>query len=191
MIVLGLIFLGYGAVRLSAGSEAGCEVSASVGPELSHPPEIHKSPRPELVVEIAGAVQKPGVYQVKDGDRVADLVEQAGGLGENVDTVEMFSGVNLAKKLSDEEKVIIPVRGYQSGFRDDNSAIIPEPSSDKSAININTASQIDLEAITGIGSKRAQSIIAGRPYDHLIDLVDKGVIGESLFEKIKTDLTVR
>ncbi len=73
--------------------------------------ELEENPQEEenLVVDVKGAIKSPGVYEMKLGDRVIDVIEQAGGLHENADS----NNINFAMKLVDEMVLYIPIVGEE------------------------------------------------------------------------------
>lgn len=148
-----------------------------------------------LVIDVAGAVRKPGVYTLAAGSRVEDAIEAAGGLSDDVDGDRLAKVVNRAAKLSDGAKLYIP----KMGDRDDTSynRIVQRDESSTShntqnisTVSVNAASQSELEALSGIGPATARKIIFGRPYTSLEDLVVKKVIGQAAFDKLKGQLTL-
>jgi len=140
----------------------------------------------EVVVDIAGAVARPGVYNLPAGSRVEEAIATAGGLSAQVDDDRLAKVVNRAAKLSDGAKIYIPKMG--------DMVTRPGPVSDSltshNSVSINAASQSELEALSGIGPATAKKIISGRPYTSLEELVAKKAMGQSLFEKLKSQLTL-
>ena len=128
----------------------------------------------EIEVHIDGKVKNPGVYKIKKGTRVKDLIDEAGGLLDDAKT----SNLNLARKLKDEEKITI--KSYLDKDEED------------SKININTASKDMLTSIPGVGSKMADKIIKYRqehPFNTIEDLLNITGIGKKKFEEIKLYIT--
>ncbi|MGB9976132.1 MAG: helix-hairpin-helix domain-containing protein [Thermovenabulum sp.] len=129
----------------------------------------------DIYVYVTGAVKNPGVYKLRDGDRVKDLVEIAGGLGENADLLS----VNLAKKLTDEEKIHIP---YVNESDSGNSV-------KDGRININTADETELDKLPGIGPSLAKRIIDYRnthgPFKKIDEIKNVAGIGDKKFQDIK------
>lgn len=129
----------------------------------------------KIYVYITGAVKNPGVYNLKDGDRIKDLVELAGGLLEDADS----ESVNLAKKLSDEEKIHIPFKGETS-----TESLIKD-----NRININTADETELDKLPGIGPSLAKRIVDYRnthgPFKKIDDIKNVAGIGDKKFEDLK------
>jgi len=142
----------------------------------------------EIVVEISGEVEKPGVYRLGNGSRVEDLLIAAGGLSVNADRVWVEQNLNRAAKLSDGQKVFIPskesitsstsITGINAGGGGQNVLI-----------NINTADAKTLDSLPGIGPAYAQSIVEHRPYSTAQELVSKGALNQSTYEKIKDKIT--
>ncbi len=150
----------------------------------------------QVVVEIAGAIQNPGVYKLESESRVEDLIQAAGGLSEsaNQDWVERF--INRAAKLSDGQKIYIPSEGEQLGARSDNNGQggLGVSGEDKSEviypININTASAKELTQLWGIGPVTAQKIIDNRPYSSVEELLTKKILKSNVYERNKDKLSV-
>jgi competence protein ComEA len=142
-----------------------------------------------IVVHITGAVPRPGVYALPEGARVQDAISAAGGFLAEAEK----SGINLARVLDDGEQIDIP---YVEGA----SIVVPTPgievvdSSSTELININTASQFELETLPGIGPTTAEKIIEYReengPFSTIEDIMDVSGIGPGTFERIKDLITV-
>jgi competence protein ComEA len=150
----------------------------------------------KLVVEIAGAVEKPGVYKLESSARVEDLLIIAGGISVDADRVWVEKTINRAAKLVDGQKVFIKdineqtqsASAKESGGDQSGSSVIS--TSDTRVININTASQKELESLWGIGPVYAQNIIDQRPYSTAEELLTKNVIKSNVYERNKNLLTV-
>jgi competence protein ComEA len=136
----------------------------------------------QLVVQAAGAVAKPGVYTVPGTARVNDLIGAAGGLAANADPDQ----VELAAPLTDGERVYVPRVG--------ESTLPPTGSSSGSStghgpVDLNRASEADLEALPGIGPALAQAIIDHReqqgPFRSVDDLADVRGIGPAKMEQLR------
>ena len=135
----------------------------------------------DIYVHICGAVINPGVYQVPVGTRVYQALELAGGSSDDA----YLSGINLADKLADGQKVYIPSEGENA------EGILSTDSGDVQSvmININTASEAELMTLPGIGQSRAKDIINYRVKNGLFESIDDIMkvsgIKEAAFEKIK------
>ena len=180
---------GEGAVRVDGGAPLG----SSIPPEASSQAVIDGGL--EVVAEIVGAVRKPGVYRLPSGSRLADLVRQAGGYGPRVDTGRAERELNLAATVKDGDHVRVP-------SRDDAAAPSPAGgggtggdagSGGTAPVDLNRATQAELEALPGIGPATAQKIITAReeaPFTTVDELRSRGVLGEKTFDKLRDLLTV-
>lgn len=162
----------------------------------------------DIIVDIKGFVNKPGVYSFKKSNnmRINDLIVKAGGLLKDADT----STINLSKKLEDEMIIIIYSKSEIANFmktQDDlrkkleicenklkNDACIKEKESTSNGkININEASINELQELNGIGKSKAEAIIEYRKknkFKSIDEIMNVDGIGESLFASIKEDITV-
>jgi competence protein ComEA len=133
-----------------------------------------------LVVDVAGAVPRPGVYDLPKGSRVKDAVEAAGGFLAEADR----STINMAKPVADGEQLTIP---YLPGTEPLGAPQAFETPTGK--ININEADAATLMTLKGIGEKLAQNIIAYRegngPFYFIEDIMYVDGIGEDIFNNIK------
>lgn len=137
----------------------------------------------KIAVYVTGAVKNPGVYYLDIGSRLDNLLDICGGVLENAD----IKNINLAKKLSDSDKIDIPVIKEESLEDED----IEDDEKDK--ININTASETELMTLNGIGKSTAQKIIEYRKvqeFTEIEDLMEVQGIGESKFNNVKDDICV-
>ena len=135
-----------------------------------------------ILVDLRGAVQNPGVYELPADSRINDLLIRAGGLAADADRVWLDKNINLAQKLTDGVKIYLP--SLSEPLRS------PVQRDEVGQININTASAAQLDALWGIGEARAKVIIAGRPYQTVEELITKAKIPKNVFEKIKNEITV-
>lgn len=126
----------------------------------------------KIIVEAAGAVKKPGVYSLNTGDRVSDLIKKSGGLSNEADILELAKSLNLAKKLTDSEKIYVPFSNEKE-----------PPAKNPGQISINSSSQSQLETLDGVGEKRALEIILQRPYQSIDELLTKEVLSQTIYDK--------
>lgn len=157
-------------------------------PAVTFEQTSEEKPEAELVVDISGAVIKPGVYKITSESRMVDALAAAGGLAEDADREYVEKNINLAGKLTDGLKIYIPRVGED---------ILPEAASTSTidsntgpVININIASITDLNTLPGVGEVTAQKIIEGRPYSSSQELLDKKIVGSAIYEKIKDKIGV-
>lgn len=139
-----------------------------------------------IFVDLAGAVQKPGVYELKSDSRINDLLVAAGGLSAEADRDWVARQMNLAQKLADGAKIYIPERSETSG----GSLGTLGSLGNLGLININTALVNQLETLWGIGPATAEKIIAGRPYQSTEELYTKKIVKSNVWEAIKDKITV-
>lgn len=143
----------------------------------------------KIQVDIAGAVSKPGVYELDAQARLLAGIEAAGGFDSKVNKSYVAKSLNLSQQLTDQQKIYIPFNGENV----EALAAVQPPSSSKTStnstdptsniINLNSASQAEIETLVGVGEVRAQNVISGRPFKSLQELVQKGI----LTQKILTD----
>lgn len=142
-----------------------------------------------VVVDVAGAVICPGVYELAEGSRVNDAIAMAGGFSPQAAT----SSINLARILIDAEQIYVPVQDEQPAVGT-RVAAVPGGSHVQSLVNINAADIDTLCTLTGIGEATAQKIIDDRenngPFIHIEDLQRVGGIGEKKFAQIKDHICV-
>ena len=152
-----------------------------------------------LVIDVAGAVRRPGVYRLPDGSRVVDAIAAAGGYGPRVDA-DAAGRLNLAAPLRDGEQVRIPSRDDPPSERattpaaaGGGSATTGSGGAARGPVNLNTASADELDTLPGIGPVTAAKIIAAReeaPFTTVGDLRSRGVVGEATFRKLEGLVTV-
>lgn len=119
-------------------------------------------------VDVKGAVQKPGVYPAKEGMRVQDVINLAGGLRQGADEQQ----VNLAQLVTDEMVIAVPHMN--------ESVTMAQTNSTTARVNLNTATKEELMQLKGIGEKKAEAIIALRQKQRIKRLEDlKAIKGMS------------
>ena len=148
------------------------------------------------IIHIAGAVQKPGVYQLNKSKRIIDAVKVAGGETEKAN----LDAVNLAAPLYDGQKIIIPhipennEDGLISTAAQYEASQRYAYSSDSSLLNLNSATSHQLEGLPGIGPVLANHILEYQknhgPFQHIEDVLNVPGIGEKKFASIKEFITV-
>lgn len=141
----------------------------------------------EVVVHVAGAVSSPGVYTLPADSRVDDAIRAAGATAD-----ADLSQLNLAQKLADGQKITVPVAGAAPA--DGSSAATTADSDNGGLININTATQEELESLPSIGEVRAQAIITYREehggFRTIDELKEVSGIGDKIFADISPHVTV-
>lgn len=167
-------------------------------------------PKNLIYVYVAGEVNNPSVVELEDGQRVADAIEKAGGLTDSGE----IKNINLAYKLQDGEKLYIPsldevieseeedtnIAYITSGINSEingttsNSGNNSENSTSNALININTATQTELETLDGIGPSTAKKIIDYREengkFNSKEDIQNVPGIGDAKYAGIKDNICV-
>ncbi len=149
-----------------------------------------------VMIDIRGAIKKPGVYELDSGSRLGEAVTAAGGYSEEADLGWVDLNLNMARELSDGEKIYIPKKGQEDHLRgvssDDSSDGVIGQS--QTFVNLNSASKADLETLPGIGPSFAQRIINYRQdnggFKSIEEIQAVSGIGEKTFEKIKGQISI-
>lgn len=146
-----------------------------------------KTAAAQIYVDIGGQVKNPGVYTVKEGTRVFEVIEKAGGLTEDA----FIEQINQAEAVTDGQKIVIP------SSEDTQQSLMPQTASGKDSsglVNINSADSQTLQEIPGVGPATAEKIIAYRTengrFSSIEDLKNVSGIGDKTFEKMKDKITV-
>ena len=162
---------------------AGRTASGSAAGSTTSPPTTVASG--VLVVQAAGAVNRPGVYRVPAGSRVVDLLDAAGGVAGGADP----QAINLAAKLVDGQRLYVPAKGEPVpaaaavGAASASSAPPAEP------LDLNTATVEQLDTLPGVGPATSAAIVARRerhgPFRSVEQLADVPGIGPSKLDAIR------
>lgn len=146
-----------------------------------------------LLVDVKGAVHRPGVYKMNHDARVADAIDRAGGFIKDADETL----VNLAQRVQDEMVIHIPKEGEAAESGPMMSTVAVQSQGGNQAagkVNINTAEQSELETLPGVGPSKAQAIIKHReengPFNSADAITDVTGIGEKTFENMKDVIQV-
>lgn len=189
--ILGLILIGFGVLSFKSSIfSSGDKVEV-----------LNSSPEPqnnslEIVAEIAGSVEKPGVYKLPQNSRIDDLLIISGGLSATADRDWVNKNINRAARLIDGQKIYIFSQSETASAKKTDSSLDQKVLGDITGsepsmlVNINTASQKELESLNGIGPVYAQKIIEGRNYSKLEELVSRKIIPQKTFLKIQNEISV-
>jgi competence protein ComEA len=199
------LLLAIGAFVIAFGSGSGGTVAVEGGVPLdSAQPGVSASPDPRgapgngriVVVEIVGAVERPGVFRLPADSRVGDLVAAAGGYGPRVDADRAGRALNLAAALKDGDQIRVPSRddaaapsGRPVGGGGQGAAGAPA----SGPIDLNRATEAELDTLPGIGPVTAAKIVASRdeqPFAAVEDLRTRKLVGEKTFASLKDLVTV-
>lgn len=141
-----------------------------------------------LVVEVAGAVARPGLYRLHPGTRVGEAIAAAGGYDPRVDAIAVAANLNLAERVADGDRIVVPSR-HDATAPSHGGGTAPG-----GVVDLNAATAAELEALPGIGEVTAARIIAARdeaPFERVDDLRTRGLVGEKTFERLRDLVTVR
>lgn len=171
--------------------------------EINKNVENNSEENEEIVVHIAGEVKQPGIVKIKDGSRIADIIEKAGGLTDQAN----LNNINLAYIVEDGQKITIPSKQEEIKEHISNQGgegIIqgnPEMNTSQNTtiknlkININKATKEELQSLSGIGESTAQKIIDYRKengeFKQIEDLKNVSGIGEAKYNAIKDNIKVK
>lgn len=162
-------------------------------PAPTLPPTPAALPSPTsgpLHVDVAGAVQMPGVYILTPGSIVADAIAAAGGPVGDAD----LDRINKAVSLQDGTQVYVPRMGEADlPARSQPVLLSTAPPSTEAGglIDINTATEQELDTLPGVGPVLARRVIEGRPYGAVDDLLRVAGIGQATLDKLRDHVTVR
>ncbi len=201
--VAGLVLLIGGGVWALQGNTKGGSVEIISGE--NNEKKVMTSDK--IWVDVEGAVEKPGVYELAAGARIDNVLTAAGGLAANCDRNWVRRNINLAQKIPDGAKIYIPTEGEA-----DSNTSMTSTTSTKSTtgstgevagvttmglgnevsgtVNINSASKSELDKLWGIGETRAEAIINNRPYNNIDELLTKAGIPKNVFDRIKGQIAI-
>ena len=179
MGIVGILILIYGVYGEVSAEKPVVEIVRGEG-------KSEKGELVEIMVDVAGAVEKPGLYKLTSGSRIGDALVMAGGFSAAADREWVAKSINLAEVLKDGGKVYIPVKQEITPL---NQKTI-KPLESQGKVNINTASMSELDGLTGIGEARARLIMDNRPYGNIDELVSKAKIPQSVYEAIKDSVSI-
>ena len=154
----------------------------------------NREAKQKIKVHVAGEVNNPGIVEVEEGSRLKDAVESAGGFTDEANQ----NKVNLAYEVKDEQKIVIPnikQNDEDISVVDNNEDFIENSMTKGTLVNINTATQSELESLTGIGPSMASKIIDYRDkngkFKSKEDIKNVPGIGSSKYESIKDEITTK
>ncbi len=171
----------------------GVSAIATVLPSGAAVPESSptSSPVALIVVDVQGAVETPGIRELRGGARVADAIAAAGGYASDADLAAAAATLNLAQPLSDGEQIRVPRIGETAApgvATGGGPPTAPGAGGAGGLVDLNTATPEALEALPGIGPVTVQKIVAARqeqPFTSLDDAVQRGVINRGQLEDIQ------
>ncbi len=186
-IAVALLLVGARAIRSEGAAEqsfaAGSGVGGSAGGESSSGGDFTLSGQAsDLVVDVTGAVERPGVYRLPAGSRVEDAIERAGGPSGGAE----LEAVNRAARLADGQQVVVPERGPAG------AAAVAAGAEEEGPISLGTATVEQLDTIDGIGPVTAADIVEFRDQHGGLASVDQldqvSGIGPATMESLRARL---
>ncbi|WP_408954886.1 helix-hairpin-helix domain-containing protein [Natroniella sp. ANB-PHB2] len=167
-------------------SQKSIEISSSTKRELEIEKEEEllkqKEEEEKIFIHLGGAVAEPGVYKIEVGTRLYQVIEQAGGPTAEAD----LNTINLVEQLRDGTRIMIPYQGSTSYDEVDVNMV-------GSKLNINAATQKELETLQGVGPALAEQIIEYRRqnggFSELTELKQVSGIGSKTFDNLKSQIT--
>ena len=149
----------------------------------------------KIIIHITGAVKNQGIVEAKEGDRISDIINLAGGTTEESD----LSKINLAYAVEDGQKIYVPsIKDEiktESVTQEAGENVIEYSIENNSKVNINTASQTELETLNGVGPSTALKIINYRQengdFETIEDIKNVPGIGDAKFESLKDEICIK
>jgi competence protein ComEA len=171
-------------IQVATAGPATGRASGATGATAAAP----ASPAAPVIVDVAGWVRTPGVYEFSSGDRIVDAIARAGGARHGAD----LAALNLAAPLVDGTQILVPREGEAPPAG--GVGAVTTGGAAGGLVNINTASATELEALPGIGEVLAATIVAYRdehgPFASVDQLEDVSGIGPSTLEELRDLVTI-
>jgi competence protein ComEA len=151
----------------------------------------------DLVVDVQGAVVRPGIVHLPGGSRVADAIAAAGGYGPRVAADRVGQALNLAALVKDGDQVIVPSRDDRPASGATASGSLTGTGGNGGnggPVDLNHATAAELDELPGIGPVTAAKIVAARDeqaFASVDDLRTRKILGAATFDKVKDLVVVR
>jgi competence protein ComEA len=144
-------------------------------------------PLDDLVVDVEGAVARPGLVHVPAGGRVGDALVRAGGFAANADLTRTAAELNLAQQVTDGLKIVVPAIG-QGPSGPQQTGPGSQPAVTDGPVDLNRATEAELDALPGVGPATIAKIVAARsdaPFTSAEDLRSRDIVGDAVFQKLR------
>ena len=165
-------------------------------------PPLYKSSTSEeqkksIMIDVSGAVNKEGVFELSQGARLKDALDLAKGISNDADKGFFNRNFNLARYVLDQEKIYVPsLQETETGIISERKQLvdyllpqtIPLTQIDESPqerIKINSASSEEIDTLPGIGQSTAEKIIQNRPFTTIDELLTKKILKKNVFEQVR------
>ena len=198
--LLGALTIGAIAVALAIGGTGGTGGVTIDGPGTvagAATTNASDGPGGEIVVAVGGAVVTPGVYRLRIGARVGDAIAAAGGFSPRVDANRVGAELNLAALVSDGGQIRVPSRDDAVATAGAGGGSAAGGGSGAGPggkpVNLNTATEAELDSLPGIGPVTAGKIVESRtkaPFRTVDELRERGLVGQKTFDAIRALVTV-
>lgn len=159
------------------------------------PHELQDQATPSgMLVYVSGAVKKPGVYTLlQDENRVFHAIEKAGGFSSQANKTYIAKTLNMVDRMKDGERIYVPMEvddGIQNidSVQNIHDNIQQQKQGNTQGIDLNSASQQELEQLNGIGERRAAQIIQGRPYADINDFRSRSGLPNSIVDALEKQI---
>lgn len=191
LLALGLAACAIALLTSSPAPEV--DVSAAAPGDLAPSASGAASSAANWLVDVGGAVARPGMYALPPGSRVSDAIRAAGGYGPRIDADAAAASLNLAEVLHDGAKIVVPERGTRAAAAGaTGGSTSGGPGSGSGLIDLNRATSSELDTLPGVGPVTAAKIIAAReerPFASVDDLLSRKVVSASVLSKIRPLVT--
>jgi competence protein ComEA len=186
-----IALLGWRALRSDAQAPAPAGSSAEPPRAAAHTVSVAQAPTGPVIVDVVGAVRRPGVYTLRAGQRVQDAVRLAGGARRGAD----LQAINLAAKVADGQQIVVPRRGaVASAAASAGGGVAAGGTGGPAAgpVNLNTATLEQLDTLDGVGPATAQKILQYRQqhggFGSVDDLTQIPGIGPKKLEALRSQV---
>jgi competence protein ComEA len=199
--LIGAIVVGAIAVVVALGGSGGQLIDGPAAGPVGSGGTAMLAGGGDLVVDVTGAVARPGLYRLPAGSRVGDAIDAAGGFSPRVDAGKVQEMLNLASTVTDGSQVHVPSRD------DPDAAAVGDGGAGGAGggagsggaggsglVDLNTATPSELDTLPGIGPVTAAKIVESRsaaPFTTIEELRDRKLVGEKTFDQLKSLVTVR
>jgi competence protein ComEA len=187
-LVVGFVWYRLGSSDTGESSPTGSQPASAT--TTASGPAAEAKEGGQVTVHVAGAVTKPGVYELDADARVIDAVESAGGGAPDAD----LNRLNLAAKVTDGQRVLVQRVGEAASAAPGTPGADGGSADPSALVNVNSATLAELETLPGIGPTLAEAIIAERErrggFKSVNELRDVRGIGEKRFADLKDKVTI-
>lgn len=155
-------------------------------------PLVHQASTSGMLVYVSGAVKKPGVYTLfQENARIFQAIEKAGGFSSQANKSYIAKTLNMVGRVKDGERVYVPTEIEESGLQVTASQVATQENAKfAQKMDMNTATQQQLEQLSGIGETRASQIVQGRPYSDLNDFISRSGLPNSIIDALESFIIV-